>query len=68
MEPTKVECVYKHIQLLSNENYEFFLFLAANLEMAYDARLLSMCAANFVGLGSIQIKMILHHHMLKPPY
>ena len=56
--------VYEHIQLLSNKNYKFFPFLAANLEMVDYERLSLLRAASLVGLGSIQIKMILHHHML----
>ena len=52
---------YKYIERLSNENYEFFPFLTAKLEMTDDERLLLLCASSLVGLVSVQIKMILHH-------
>ena len=43
-------------QLLSNDNYEFFPFWGANLDMADHERLMSLCVANRFGLGYTKIR------------
>ena len=47
---------YKQIQLLLNNNYKFFSCLVANLEMAKDERLLSLCAQNLFAFKLVLFK------------